>query len=150
MLILIPRTAGPVATGRLSQHTFCEVFWKCLCWALLQDWDGGHEEEKMWGHDKASWGRGGKFSLCPQSGLLSQGLSPLSCVGRNSGFCTPVESQRCPFLCILLYHRGLFLKEHCCFVWIVCFLSKRHLKGSSPPGFAQLTLLQGHPTEKYI
>lgn len=49
-----------------------------------------------------------------KSKLSIPGLSPPSCVGRNSGFCTQVESQNCPSLCNLFYHRGLFLKEHCC------------------------------------
>lgn len=119
MLILRPGSTDPVATGRLAEHTFGELSWKDWCWAFWWNWDRelwkGNSPLNQAGEMTKPLGWKETGSLCVGRTRPSlPGLSPPTCVGRNSGFCTQVESQNCPLLCNLFYHRGLFLKEHCC------------------------------------
>lgn len=130
---------GPVATATcqihsgaswgvgwvLTQEASQESLGKTMCWEVLQSWDhsatkrkedtlnlGGKDMQNV--HSLSSWAGWDKSSLCVDrepGDLTLPVFAPLSfCVGRNSDFCVPFESQNCPFLCASFCHSRLFLK----------------------------------------
>lgn len=157
--------AGVSALWRVTRETSQDILGKNLCWELLESWiHRCHKEEgrpyKFSGKDVqnvCNFRQGGTR----HSSWVDWGLTTFlsQCLHLCASLCwQEFWLLHSLWITKLSFSVHFFLPQQTIskrtvlpfFLWIVFFLPKRLLKEFAPLSFAQLTLLQGHTTKKYI